>query len=145
MRSLRILAAAAFVAAAAPAFAQGPAQDPAKADDGATASPAQQRAIDESYRGRCEAKVPRELCACVIAVADSQIADPTERQIFYDFMMGDVDKAKASRAAFAPEKNMRFNIALQKADVMLGDRCDKLKPKEPEAPEGKAPAGPAGK
>lgn len=142
MRSLRILAAAAFVAAAAPAFAQGPA---AKDNEGATADPAQQRAIDESYRGRCEAKVSRELCACVIAVADSQIADPTERQIFYDFMMGDVDKAKASRAAFAPEKNMRFNIALQKADVMLGDRCDKLKPKEPEAPEGQAPAAPAGK
>lgn len=145
MRSVRMLVAAALVAAAAPAFAQGKAADSAKDDQGATADPAQQRAIDESYRGRCEAKVPRELCSCVIAVADSQIGDPTERQIFYDFMMGDVEKAKAARGAFAPGMNMRFNLALQKADVMLGDQCDKLKPKAPEAPEGQSPAAPSGR
>jgi hypothetical protein len=31
---------------------------------------------------------------------------------------------------------MTFNLALQKADVMLGDQCDKLKPQPKEAPAG---------
>lgn len=135
MRSLTILAAAAVLATTAGAFAQG-ADDAPKAPD-----PAQSKAIDEAYRTRCEAKVPKELCACVIGVADAEIADPVERAVFFDYMMGDVDKAKAARALFSPRKNMTFGAALQKADLQLGAKCDRLKPqpKEPAAGDAGAP------
>lgn len=131
MRKL-ILFAAALVLGAGPAFAQGPGGGEATAPS----DPAQLKAVDDAYRGRCEAKVTKELCSCVIAVAGSNLVDSDERQVFYDFMMGDVDKAKTARGTFPPEKNMRFNLALQKADVMLGDQCDKLKPQPKEAPAG---------
>lgn len=128
MRSFGILAAAVLLGAAAPAFAQGPAAD------APTADPALQRSVDEAYRGRCEANAPKELCLCVISVADAQLAEPDERQVFYDFMMGDVDKAQTARALFADRKKIKFNVALQKADVMLGDRCDRLKPQPKDQP-----------
>lgn len=135
MRSLTLLAA--LLVAAGPAFAQGPNDDEAVTPS----DPAQLKSIDDAYRGRCEANVPKELCSCVIAVAGTQIVDAAERQVFYDFMMGDVDKAKTARGMFSPKKNMKFNIVLQKADVMLGDQCDKLKPQPKEAPAGQ-PAAP---
>lgn len=126
------LLAAAMLLAAAPAFAQGPG-----GGEAATPSdPAQLKQIDEAYRGRCEPNAPKELCSCVIAVAGANLVDAAERQVFYDFMMGDVDKAKTARGMFSPQKNMTFNLALQKADVMLGDQCDKLKPQPKEAPAG---------
>lgn len=128
MRQFRF-AAAAFalplaLLVAGPALAQGPEAGP---------DPARQREVDEAYRGRCEVAAPKELCSCVIAVADSQIEDPVERGVFFDFMMGDIDKAKTTRSMFPPEKNMKFNAKLQRADVMLGDQCDRLKPKAPTA------------
>lgn len=132
MRSFSVLAAAILLGAAAPAFAQGPAAE------APTADPAQQRAVDEAYRGRCEAKAPKELCLCVISVADTQLAEPDERQVFYDFMMGDVDKAQTARAMFGDRKKIKFNVSLQKADVMLGERCDRLKPQPKDQP---APGG----
>ena len=124
MRSHFLAAAAALVISASPALAQGPS---ATAPD-----PAQSKAVDEAYLGRCQSATSKELCSCVVIVADANIADPAERQVFYDFMMGDVDKAKAARSAFEPERNMKFNIALQRADVMLGEQCDRLKPKPAE-------------
>lgn len=133
MRSLHILGLAAFVAMTGSAFAQGAGKEPAPAAD-----QAQQMAVDTAYVGRCEAKTTKEICGCVVAVADSQFGDPTERGIFYDFMMGEVEKAKGARASLDPQQNMKFNIALQKADLLLGERCDKLKPKAPE--EQKQPA-----
>jgi hypothetical protein len=121
MRSLHRLMAAAIVLSSTAAVAQQAApEQPADA--------AQQKAVDEAYLGRCQAAASKDLCACVVAVADSQIDDPTERQVFFDFMMGDVDKAKTARALFGPQKNAQFNAKLQKADVMLGERCDRLKP-----------------
>lgn len=124
MRSFGWLVAAVLVASSGSAFAQG--REPAPESP---ADPVQSQAIDDAYRGRCEPKAPRELCSCVISVANVQINDLAERQVFFDFMMGDLDKAKTARGMFSPDKNMKFNIKLQKADVMLGDQCDRLKPK----------------
>ena len=132
MRSL-FHAAAAFALMASPALAQGPTANAAAPD------PAKSVAVDEAYLGRCQAAVSKELCACVITVADATIADPDERKVFYDFMMGDVEKAKAARADFTPERNMSLNKSLQRADILLGDQCDKLKP-APKEPAGDAPA-----
>lgn len=135
MRSLTILAAAALLATTAGAFAQGAAEDDApKAPD-----PAQSKAIDEAYRARCEAKVSKELCACVITVADAEIADPGARQVYFDYMMGDVEKAKAARALFSPRKNMELGAAMQKADVQLGEKCDRLKAQQQPAGDAGAP------
>jgi hypothetical protein len=120
------LAAAAIVFASSigVAFAQGPSSGPQTPAD-----PVKSRALDEDYRGRCEAKVSKELCACVVATANVHINDLEERKVFFDYMMGDVEKAKAERALFTPQRNMTFNIALQKAESMLGQQCDKLQPK----------------
>lgn len=131
MRALVLLAVAAVVALSGSAFAQGPASPPEQPAD-----PAQSRALDEAYLARCQTGSPAELCGCVVSVADTQINDLAERQVFYDFMMGDVDKAKTARGMFSPNKNMQFNLKLQKADVMLGDQCDRLKPKPNEQPAG---------
>ena len=135
MRSFRLILAAAAVVAAGPGFAQG---------TEAGVDPAKSREVDDAYRGRCEASAPKELCSCVIAVADSQIDDPVERGVFFDFMMGEVDKAKTTRGMFPPEKNSKFNIKLQKADVMLGSECDRLKPEQPDQAE-QQPAQPGQK
>lgn len=138
MRVPTLLAAALALGLAAPAFAQGPGGDEATQPS----DPAQLKAIDDGYRGRCEPNAPKELCSCVIAVAGANLVDAAERQVFYDFMMGDLDKAKTARGMFAPQKNMRFNLSLQKADVMLGEQCDKLKPQPKEEPQGQpAPQG----
>lgn len=137
MRSLMILAAAALIAAASSsAFAQEPADD----DAPKPIDPAQSQAIDSAYRTRCEASVPKELCTCVIGVANSQIAQPSERQIFFDYMMGDVEKAKSARANFSPRKSMEFGAALQKSDLLLGQQCDRFKPQPKEQPAGGAAA-----
>lgn len=132
MRSLTFLALAAMLVTSGGAVAQAPDEAP-KAPD-----PAQSRAVDEAYRARCEAKVSKELCACVIGVGDAEIVDPQERAVFFDYMMGDVDKAKAVRAQFSPRKSMEFGVQLQKADAMLGQQCDRLKPPEPAQPTGEA-------
>lgn len=132
MRISHVLAAAGFLVMSSQAFAQGPSGGGPEQP----ADPAQSKAADEAYLGRCGPKASPELCACVVAVANAQINDIAERQVFYDFMMGDVDKAKTARSMFSPDKNMKFNIKLQKADTMLGDNCDKLKPQQPaEAPK----------
>ena len=131
MRIVGLLMAAAAVALSGSAFAQGKASPPEQPAD-----PAQSRALNEGYLARCQVNASAELCGCVVAVAGSQINDLAERQIFYDFMMGDVDKAKTARSMFSPNKNMQFNIKLQKADVLLGDQCDRLKPKPNEQPAG---------
>jgi hypothetical protein len=132
MRFVRLVAAAAtIIGATGVAAAQGTMAPPREMAD-----PAKTKAIDEAYRGQCEAKAPKALCACVIEVAGVNVNDPVERQVFFDYMMGEVDKAKATRAMFSPDQNMKFNIALQKADTMLGSECDKLKPKaEPAQPK----------
>jgi hypothetical protein len=125
MRFPSILAAAAVLALAGGAQAQER-EAPAKAAD-----PTQQEAIDGGYRQRCVANAPAPLCECVIEVAETEIKDPTERQVFFDFMMGDVDKAKTARALLSPAQNAQLNGKLQRADILLGQRCDKLKPEKP--------------
>jgi len=137
MRVSTLLAAAFAFGVCGSALAQGPG-----GDEGAPPSdPAQLKAVDDAYRGRCDASAPKELCSCVIAVAGTNLVDAAERAVFYDFMMGDIDKAKTARGMFSPQKNMRFNIALQKADVMLGDQCDKLKPQPKDEPQGQSGGG----
>lgn len=132
MRIIRLAAAAAlFAGVAGAAFAQGApvAATPQAAD------PAESAKVDGAYTAACTAKVPKELCACVVTVANIHVNDVAERQVFYDYMMGEVDKAKAERAMFPPEKARVFNVALQKADTMLGEQCDKFR----EAPKDGAP------
>lgn len=132
----QILAAAAIaVASSSVALAQGPGGGEAVQPS----DPAELKALDDAYRGRCEPNAPKELCSCVIAVAGANLVDTAERQVFYDFMMGDVEKAKTARGMFPDTKKIRFNVSLQKADVMLGEQCDRLKPQPKEAPAG-APA-----
>jgi hypothetical protein len=127
MRFIGLLTAAAVLCLSGQAFAQqGDAAAPAAPTDAA------QKAIDDAYLGRCQANAPKALCDCVVQVAGSEIDDPAERQVFFDFMMGDVDKAKTARGMFSPQKNSAFNAKLQRADMMLGDRCDKLKPQKPQ-------------
>lgn len=122
MRLASLLAAAGLSLAAGSVVAQGPAPDPASGP-----------AVDDAYRARCEAKAPKELCACVIQVANTDLGQPSDRQIFFDFMMGDVDKAKAARDAYELERKQKLNFALQRADVRLGEQCDRLKPQQPAA------------
>ncbi|WP_020180766.1 hypothetical protein [Methylopila sp. M107] len=129
MRSFLLAATAVFIAGAGPTFAQGPEAAPAAADQ------ARQVAVDTEYVGRCEAKAPKELCGCVVRVADSQFGDPDERAIFYNFMMGDVEKAHTGRDGLDAKQKSQFNVALQKADLLLGEQCDRLKPKAPETPQ----------
>jgi hypothetical protein len=114
-----------YVAATSLVIAQGaPSTSPVTPAD-----PKESAAVDATYKTKCEAKSPAPLCACVIAVTNIHINDIVEKQVFYDYMMGDVDRAKAQRAMFTPEKSRLFNVALQKADTTLGDQCDKFKPK----------------
>lgn len=122
MRLALVLAAAGMSVAVGPAFSQGPAADPASGP-----------AVDDAYRAKCEAKAPKELCACVIQVANADMNQPSDRQIFFDFMMGEVDKAKAARDAYELERKQKLNFALQRADVRLGEQCDRLKPQQPAA------------
>ncbi|GLK80065.1 hypothetical protein [Methylopila turkensis] len=132
-RIVRPFAALALLAcAASAALAQGApsAEGPQRA-----ANPEQSAEIDAKYVAACSAKVPKELCGCVVGVANVHINDIAERQVFYDYMMGEVDKAKAQRAMFSPEKSRTFNVALQKADSLLGQECDKFKPKDAAPPK----------
>lgn len=132
---IRAAAAAAFAAfLTGSAFAQGA---PSAAPQ-TPADPQASAAVDASYKSACEAKVSKELCGCVIGVANVHVNDVAERQVFYDYMMGEVDKAKAQRAMFPPEKARTFNVALQKADTMLGDQCEKFR----EKPKAEAPGQP---
>jgi hypothetical protein len=136
MRYVRFgLAAALLVAAGGAALAQGA---PSSGQQ-QMADPAESAKVDSAYTAACTAKVSKELCGCVVQVANLHINDVAERQVFYDYMMGDVDKAKAQRAMFPPEKSRVFNVALQKADTMLKDACDRYKPAAPAQPAGAAP------
>lgn len=129
MRYVRAVTAAAWLAASlSAASAQGaPALNVQKPAD-----PAASVEVDGKYTAACSAKVSKELCACVVTVANINVNDVAERQVFYDYMMGDIDKAKAERAMFTPEKARVFNVALQKADTMLGEQCDKFREKPAE-------------
>lgn len=130
MAFIRTAAVAALLAAAPAAFAQG-APDPAAL-----------AAVDATYAKACAARVSSELCGCVIGVASVHLADVEERQAFYEYMMGEVDKAKARRATFTLDKAGAFNVALQKADVMLRDHCDAIKQKDAAARPTEAPKAP---
>lgn len=135
MRTIRLAAAAALIiGSAGSAAAQGTpsATVPQAADAGQSAQ------VDAAYTAACTAKVSKELCACVVSVANIHVNDIAERQVFYDYMMGEVEKAKAQRAMFPPEKSRVFNVALQKADTMLGEQCEKFReaPKDAGAPKG---------
>ena len=124
MSAIRLAAAAAaFAASIGMASAQG--TPPIHAEQ--PADPVQSAEVDGKYTAACTAKVAKELCACVVAVANIHVNDVAERQVFYDYMMGDIDKAQAERAMFPPEKTRTFNVALQKADTLLGEQCDKVK------------------
>jgi len=123
MRHARFGLTAALLLAASGAFAQGA----PSASQQQPADPAESAKVDGAYTTACTAKVSKELCGCVVQVANLHINDVAERQVFYDYMMGDVDKAKAQRAMFPPEKSRVFNVALQKADSMLKDACDRYK------------------
>jgi hypothetical protein len=123
-----ILAAAAalLVAGLGQASAQGTMSGPEQPAD-----PVQSKQVDESYRAACEPKASKELCACLIGAANVQINDPAERMIFYYYTTGEVEKARTQRATFPPDKNMKFNVALQKAETLVHDQCDKLRPAQP--------------
>ncbi|GLK69407.1 hypothetical protein [Hansschlegelia plantiphila] len=126
MRRLILAAtAASFIAAIPSAYAQG--------NDGAgqAPDPAQSKAIDEAYIAACSPKAPKELCSCLVAVADMHINDVTERQIFYAYTVGDYETARSQRAAIDPDRNMKFNIALQNAETMVHNECDKFRPRTP--------------
>lgn len=129
MTFIRIAAAAVLACAATAALAQGA----PSAGSQTPADPAQSKAVDEKYTAACTAKVSKELCGCVVSVANIHVNDVAERQVFYDYMMGEVDKAKAQRAMFTPEKARTFNVALQKADTMLGEQCEKFREKPKDA------------
>ncbi|MFD1332957.1 hypothetical protein ACFQ4O_13205 [Methylopila musalis] len=130
MRLIRTLTVTAALATATAAFAQGAPE----ATDVAS--------VDATYGKACAERVSKELCGCVIGVANVHLGDVAERQVFYEYMMGQVEQAKARRAAFAPEKAIAFNMALQKADVMLRDRCDAIKQKDAAARPAEAPKAP---
>lgn len=129
----QLVIAAALVSLAAPAFAQTPSAD------AVPAGPMDSKQVDQAYIAECSPKASPELCSCLVAVADFHINDVAERKIFYSYTVGDFEKARADRALFEPERNMKFNIALQKAETMVHQQCDKLRPAQ------QAPAAPAPK
>jgi len=121
------IAAAALLGTMTSAFAQGAA---APAAPGAEA-----QQVDDAYLAQCSPQATKEFCGCIVSVADFQIKDPTERMIFYAYTVGDFDKAREQRAVLPAEQNMKFNIALQQAETMVHDRCDKLRPQQAPAPK----------
>ena len=125
----RLVSAAALVAMfAAPTagYAQGNNSGPEQPAD-----PAQSKSVDEAYIAACSPKAPKELCTCLVAVADMHINNVTERQIFYAYTVGDYETARSQRAMIDPERNVKFNIALQKAETMVHSECDKFRPQTP--------------
>ncbi|GLK76922.1 hypothetical protein GCM10008171_21760 [Methylopila jiangsuensis] len=130
MAFIRIAAVATLLASASAVFAQG------------APDPAEMAAVDAAYGKACATRVSPELCGCVIGVASVHLATPAERQVFYEYMMGEVSQAKARRATFSPEQASAFNVALQKADVMLRDRCDAIKQKDAAARPVESPKAP---
>jgi len=119
---LGVAAAALFGTTAA--FAQGT----------APATPGEQP-VDDAYLAQCTPQATKEFCGCIVSVADLQIKDPTERMIFYAYPVGEFEKAREQRAVLPAEQNMKFNVVLQRAEVMVHDRCDKLRPQKDAAPK----------
>ena len=101
----------------------------------APSAPPVGKQIDEGYLTACNPVAPKELCSCIVAVANAQIQDPAERQIFYFYSTGDVERARSQRAAFAPDVNMKFNVALQQAETMVHNQCDRLRPPSAAKPQ----------
>lgn len=128
MRKLVLAAAAVLTATCGLASAQGVGGGPNPAG-----APMSAKAADDAYLAQCEPKASKALCGCLVSVADSTINDPEERQIFFAYTVGDFERARSQRALFEAEKNMKFNIALQKAERLVHDQCDKLRPQTPPA------------
>lgn len=121
MRSV-IIAAVASGLFATTAFAQG------------AAPAASGQSTDEQYVTACSAKSSPELCQCLAKTAAESIPNEDERKIFYAYSTGDVEYARGQRALFEPERNVKFNTVLQRAEKTVHERCDKFRPQTPMAP-----------
>lgn len=100
MRHARFgLAAALLLAAGGAAFAQGA----PSAGQQQTADPAESAKVDGAYTAACTAKVSKELCGCVVQVANLHINDVAERQVFYDYMKERPRKRMGRRLAAVSE------------------------------------------